>query len=413
MSRWSRLSAFFVVIFAAGCLATRTPQQSVPSEPEAAIEEQPAAAAVDVQPEEPPKPSLPAPEENASAAVNPGTEPVPPGVSTYEAVRQMLRLLPGELKALTVNGRVPILLHDLNQDGNPECFAVAVQGKQLGPEEIERMSSSSRLFDEQSQPVAFYLLVLINNQGNFRRPQVLPLGERLAFESMSKVPLYKNRFVPLIVTVTFLSREGREQELLVFDNASGFPRYRTTLMESLSIQSRLEDIDADGALDIYTKERALEEGLGYESFLTWYRWNGRSFIEQQSRNVLRNLNAFLASVQEHLVARDARKLLELAVEPKEAQRLRSRGLSGEAILMRYLGLDLSGFDQLPEVSEVVFPEILENPFISQDQVGSYFQLTYRITDPNGVSYIPSARLYMLRNPFTEKQFAFYPVPANH
>jgi hypothetical protein len=80
-----------------------------------------------------------------------------------------------------------------------------------------------------------------------------------------------------------------------------------------------------------------------------------------------------------------------------------------AALLHLLGLDSGGLAALPQVREVVFPEILEDPFISQDRFGSYFPFTYRLSDENGVVYLPSTRLYMLRNPFGERQFAFRPA----
>ena len=78
------------------------------------------------------------------------------------------------------------------------------------------------------------------------------------------------------------------------------------------------------------------------------------------------------------------------------------------MLAALLGLKAAGWKELPRVTEVLFPEILEDPFIARDAAGMYFQLTYRMVDENGLSYLPVARLYMLRNPFGERQFAFKP-----
>jgi hypothetical protein len=341
-------------------------------------------------------------------ALRPASEPVPPEISAFEALRQAARLAPPEVRLLTVGGRVPLLLYDLNRDGHPECFAVAVRDRTLRPAEIESLSQSSRLFDPEAPTVGFALLVYGNSQGSLRRPALIDLGQRRVFEALTRTPLTANRAVPLAVTVSFLNPDGRDQELLVFDNAGGSPRYRRSLVESLSVRSWLEDIDADGTLDILTRERVLEEGVGYETFLTWSRWNGRAFTEVQTRNVLRNLAVFLASVREQLLCGDLHRLAELAAEGRDLSRLRARGLGEAEVLAALLGLKAAGWKELPRVTEVLFPEILEDPFIARDAAGMYFQLTYRMVDENGLSYLPVTRLYMLRNPFGERQFAFKP-----
>jgi hypothetical protein len=395
-----------LVMLLAGCATAPAPQPPPPATP--APPAQSASPAFE-NAEERPEASLPVPQGGGAAALRPSPVPVPPELSAYEALRQAARLLPPDLKLLTVGGRVPLLLHDFAGDGNPECLAVAVRGRELKPADLEALSQSSRLFDGETPAVGFVLLFYGNSQGSLRSPLASDLGERQVFESLKRTSLYKIRSNPLIVTVSFLNLEGREQVLLVFDGASGVPRYRTVLKENLAVRSWLEDIDGDGMVDILARERAMEEGFGYETFLTWSRWNGRAYVEAASRNVLHGLRAYLDSVRRNLFAGSERALLELATEAKEVQRLRGRGMSERAALLHLLGLDSSGLAELPRVREVIFPEILEDPFISQDRFGTYFPFTYRITDENGAVYLPSTRLYMLHNPFGERQFAFRPA----
>jgi hypothetical protein len=392
-----------LALLLAGCATAPPPPPATPAAPV-----EPATPIFGIA-EERPEASLPVPQGGGATALKPSPVPVPPELSAYEALRQAARLLPPELKLLTVGGRVPLLMHDFTGDGNPECLAMAVRGRELRPADLEALSQSSRLFDGEAPPAGFVLLFYGNSQGSLRSPQVSELGERQVFESLKRTSLYKNRPNPLVVTVSFLNLEGREQVLLVFDGTSGVPRYRTVLKESLAVRSWLEDIDGDGALDILARERAMEEGFGYETFLTWSRWNGRAYVEAGSRNVLRGLRNYLETVRRNLFAGDEHSLLELATITKEVQRLRARGLSERAALLHLLGLDSSGLAELPRVREVVFPEILEDPFISQDRFGTYFPFTYRITDENGAVYLPSTRLYMLHNPFAERQFAFRPA----
>jgi hypothetical protein len=384
-----RLSLLPLALLFAGCLSSPAPEIDIVPPAET---------------EELPETNLPPPEEKQPASVKPASEPVPPEISAFEALRQAARLAPPEVRLLTVGGRVPLLLHDLNRDGHPECLAMAVQDRSLKPADIEALSQSSRLFD--SPGVRFVLLFYGNLQGSLRRPVLIDLGQRRVFEALTRTPLSAGRAVPLVVTVSFLNPDGREQELLVFDNAGGSPRYRRSLVERLGARSWLEDIDRDGTLDILTRERVLEEGVGYETFLTWSRWNGRAFVDAATRNVLRGLAGFLASVREALLAADRHQLTELAADARELARLRARGLNEGQALAALLGLKAAGLQELPRVTEVVFPQILEDPFSARDATGQYFELTYRLVDENGLAYLPTARLYMLRNPFGERQFAF-------
>jgi len=400
-----------LLLFAAGCVSTPPveKQPAMASAPESVPGSAEDAAELAVNPEEIPETNLPPPEGQDPETERPAPVPVPPGITAFEALRQAARLAPADVRLLTVGGRVPLLLYDLNKDGHPECFAVAVRDRTLKPAELEALSQSSRLFDPDAQPVGFVLLVYANAQGSLRRPTVLELGPRRVFEALTRTPLTAGRAVPLAVIVSFLNPDGRELELLVFDGAGGAPRYRRSLVESLSLRSWLEDVDADGTLDILSRERAVEEGVGCETFLTWSRWNGKAFADVQTRNVLRNLAGFLGSVRELLLAGDRRRLAELGIEPREMARLRGKGLSEAEALAAALGLKTAGLKELPTLTEVVFPQILEDPFIARDAAGMYFQLTYRLVDENGVAYLPAARLYLLRNPFGERQFAFRSV----
>jgi hypothetical protein len=359
-------------------------------------------------PDESPKTSLPAPHETEAVEVKPAEEPAPPEIGYYEAVRQISRLYPQDLQPLAIRGRIAIILHDLDDDQHPECLSLGVPSRGIDSKELAHLVDSSRLFEEGTEPIRFSLLVFANNQGNFQHLETLNLGEHVVFEHFRGTPLYANRSLPVIITASFQTVEGREVELLVFDNAGGLPRYRHTMVETLSTQHRLEDIDGNGMIDLFVKEKAIEEGTGFETFLTWYRWNGRDFVEYRSRNVVRNLNAFLASTTEVLLTGELREIVSFLVEPANVRTLKRNGWSDHKILIHTLGLEDMGVDEFPTLREVVFPPFLEDPFTSEDEQGSSFEITYRMIDLNGTSYIAKARLYMPTNPFQNRQFAFSP-----
>jgi hypothetical protein len=358
--------------------------------------------------DESPETSLPAPDETEAVEVKPEEEPAPPEIGYYEAVRQISRLYPEALQPLAIRGRVVIILHDLDSDQHPECLSLGVPAVGIDSPKMASLVDSSRLFQEGNEPIPFSLLVFVNDKGNFRRLKTLELGEHVVFESFRERPLYSNRSLPVIITASFQTVEGRKVELLVFDNASGLPRCRRTLVETLSTQYRLADIDGNGMIDLFVKEKAIEEGTGFETFLFWYRWNGRDFVEYRSSNVVRNLNTFLASATERLLTGELREIVSFLLDPASIRTLKRKGWSDHRIVIHALGLQDMGIDELPSLREVVFPPFLEDPFINEDEHGASFEITYRMIDLNGTSYIAKARLYMSTNPFKDKQFAFYP-----
>ena len=394
MGRYFTVSVLLLTLLISGCLGGKTPE--------------PAAQPPETQ-EEAPQTSLPAPDETEAEEVKPAEEPSPPEIGYYEAVRQISRLYPDGLQPLTVRGRIPIILHDLDKDQHPECFSLGIPSQGIDAEEMFRLSDSSRLFQEDNTPVAFTLLMFANNRGNFRRIKVLDLGERYVFEHLQRTTLYSNRSLPVIIIVSFQTVEGRDAELLVFDNASGLQRTRRSLAETLSTQYRLEDIDGNGMIDLFIKEKAMEEGTGFETFLTWHRWNGRDFVEYHTQNIVRNLNTFLASATELLLIGELKDSVSFLVDPSTVGDLRRKGWGDGKILIRTLGLEELGLQEFPALREVVFPPVLEDPFTSEDEGGSYFVITYRMIDVNGTSYIAKARLYMSTNPFKDRQFAFAPA----
>jgi hypothetical protein len=366
-------------------------------------------AAIPKPREEAPQTSLPAPHETEPEEVKPAEEPAPPEIGYYEAVRQISRLYPEDLQPLTINGRIAIILHDLDSDQHPECLSLGVPSRGVDSQQMNSLIDSSRLFQEDSPPIPFFLLVFVNDKGNFQRLKTLDLGEHVVFEYFRGRKLYTNRHLPVIITASFQTVEGREVELLVFDSDGGrTPIYRQTLVETLSTQYRLEDIDKNGMIDLLVKEKAIEEGTGFETFLTWYRWNGRDFVEYRSTNVVRNLNTFLTSATELLLTGELGKIVSFLLDPVSVRTLKRNGWSNHKILIHTFGLEGMAVEEFPALREVVFPPLLEDPFTSQDERGSSFEITYRMIDRNGTSYIAKARLYMSTNPFTERQFTFSP-----
>ena len=386
-------------LFVAGC------NQTTP-----ALKETPESVKVEIKtkaPEEAPRTTLPSPSKEIKEEQPQPVVPVPPAIGYAEAIRQLEALFQPNLQPLIIDQQFPLLLHDLNADGQAEGITLGIP-QDDAPEEISVLSDYSRLFDDGEAAIDFYLLIFRSQQGYFVRARTIELGKWKVYESMRKMRLDKRRTSPIMIIVSFQTLEGWERQILVFDDASGKPLYRTTVKDTLSVQTRLEDIDADGLVDMLLQEKGMEEGTGYETFLTWKKWDGTMFKEAGTTNVVRNLNQFLANLKSQLLGGLVDQFISSSLDQDLTDRLTDLGYSNTEILIQVLGLQEIEPEQISAIREVIIPEILEYPFTLLDETGYQFSLTFRIVDKSGVSYLAHSSLYMLRNPFGEKQFILRP-----
>ena len=171
------------------------------------------------------------------------------------------------------------------------------------------------------------------------------------------------------------------------------------------------DIDSDGNIDIIIMERGAEEGTGFETFLTWLKWNGNSFEEYASTNIVRNFKIFLNTARTYILEHKWNELINNCFG--DVSYYTGKGLSITDIVFRaFVFGDVYNEENadkkiiLSGINGVVFPEVFENPFILEDEKGFYFNLAFRINDDNGVTIISDIPVYMNRNPFGKKQFYF-------
>jgi hypothetical protein len=93
--------------------------------------------------------------------------------------------------------------------------------------------------------------------------------------------------------------------------------------------------------------------------------------------------------------------------------LRKQGLSYADIVLKGLALEPhfrgQGTDAgaaLSEITEVIHPQILEDPFVASDARGDHLLMALRLIDSSGISRVVEVPLYMTRNPFGARQFYF-------
>lgn len=315
---------------------------------------------------------------------------------------------------LLFDGSSPFMFRkDIDLLEPPEILAVFIDGPEEskgGPPQIDRLSDISRLYSEEN--TIFTCKVNVFYQSNNR---IVPLnsyylGKHRVLESIRDISLNQFAPLPFAVVFTFQSNQGSNKEWLIF-YPNGTARFQ--IHEGLSSYSDVVDIDGDGMLDIIVYERIFEEGIGYETFVTWYRWEGKAFGEFKTINVVRNLTLFLSKAKQLIIEKQCDRFVEEALQSSQVNTLKKQGFSSEDICTATF-LPVEGQDYPPslkamEITDIVYPEIVEDPFTLTEEKKRIFPMQIRVNTTEG-SYLYRAVLKMSENPFFGRQFYFLVNP---
>ncbi|HOV63919.1 MAG TPA: VCBS repeat-containing protein [Spirochaetia bacterium] len=328
-----------------------------------------------------------------------------------EMNRQIFELSGDRFFPVHKRGRIMMILYDLDRNGYDDAFILSVDAKSREDASFSRLSDFSRLFKEGETPVDFFLSVFLQTKGKLVWMYRIPIGRKVVLDRFEPLTLVKGKVFPFGVSAVFQTPEGFEKEWVIFSNYNKFSFF--TVKETLSVHSITYDVDGDGVLDVVIAEQGFEDGTGYETYLTWYRWNGKEFKEWKSTNIVRNLTRYLADLEGKIIAGDYAALSSLMVLPEERRVMHEKGLSDFQIFTSLLdvvnGTDpATVFDEMKKrkIVKVVFPEILENPFNANDTGDWVFPLTMRFVCEDGSECLFTAKIVMQKNPFSERQFFF-------
>lgn len=375
-------------------------------------------------------------------------EPSPPIPTREIPMRQLMSMVrqnvPEKFLFVSDEKYRPLTVYqDLDQNGLEDIFFLLVEEKsgerkkelsvQNGRIPSHELGSMARLFSEESRPHPFYLALFLRSPGGLVSMYRIPLGSWFVFEDFSGFRLNTSQPLPYCIDVTFQTHEGQERQWISFSRFNNFSFFK--LQNNISITSEIRDIDEDGFLDVVEWRKVFEEGTGYETFLTWYRWDGQKFSQKDSSNIVRNLNRFLQKIGAELSEGEWGKILA-TVLPSDLQDRDVQNLSGPEMVLRL-------FPPWPTASEssereaengagprpekpliellssgdrafhmVVFPRILENPFGTgeQDCCAEYrtrFSVRFILRD--GTSLLRECVVQMSGNPFSGQQF-FLKIP---
>ncbi|MDZ7793173.1 MAG: hypothetical protein U5P10_05605 [Spirochaetia bacterium] len=276
------------------------------------------------------------------------------------------------------------------------------------------LGDMSRLFSEEVRPLKFYLALFLRSPGGVVSMYRIPLSSWFVFEDFRGFKLDDSRPMPYAVSISFQTHEGKKSQWVSFSGYNEFSFF--TLKNNLSVTSETRDINNNGILDILEWRRVFEEGTGYETFLTWYKWDGTKYAQHDSTNIVRNLNQFLHSAGTLMSMGKWEQAFSLMLPVEDAD------MSMGSLFLR-LFTPLPEKDSGPEVddaalaaqidrgerpfSSVIVPRVLENPFAGESQLvkpARHTRFSIRFILRDGRSSVRECRVMMNENPFAPQQY---------
>ena len=354
-----------------------------------------------------------APEKPASEALE---KKQPPQLTADDFQRLLIREGSKEWRPLVQDDEPVFLLHDLDKNGYPDAVSLFVRLEEqengeedYKPVDLKRLSDFTRLYAPDAESFGCMVKVFFQEEGVLSEKYNVDLGQRVVLEGFRQISLKPSENGPFSVSVSFQSPEGSVEEWLFFTD--GEPG-RFTLRETLSSYHEIRDVDEDGFLDVLYFEKSFEAGMGYETYITWFRWNGETFEEYKVTNILRKLNSFLSEVRAYMIEEKWKLFFSHALSDERVRWYKKKGLEPEQTLKQiFTLLGEPNDDKSPpplselQIEDVIFPELLENPF-QQTKRGSYiFPLRVRVISEEG-EFVYISRILLLENPFQNSPFSF-------
>ncbi|MFQ3620755.1 MAG: hypothetical protein SNJ78_07400 [Spirochaetales bacterium] len=331
-----------------------------------------------------------------------------------QAVQKAAQSLPSDQGALQQEGFPYALLYDLDGDGMEDVFLLGVKktGKAIITTDVKVLSDYSRVFESAAiQPFVLHVFLRRHSIPSLLRS--IDLGERRALGVFRILEIKHSARLPFGIEVTFPSRTGVEKVWILVSSSSRFEVF--TFQEQQNIKSYARDINGDGFLDLVVFENLFEDSVGYETYASWYRWTGTTYRRSKTVNLLRNLREFLRTIKQQILRKDWNAFFQFALQPQDAAFAKGAGI--EVALSKIFrappppvyfsretetsGLSIELLEK--KFQEIVFPEILENPFSLREDGPESFLLNFRLILPEE-SYVLSTRISLYKNFFGERMF---------
>ena len=349
------------------------------------------------------QPESPAPEEG----VEPQRAPQPRSGETEgrpkrpeDPARRAAELSPTEAFPIRTTDSYLAQVVDVDNDGRRDVCLLTVRGKAIeAAPRLTELRDTGRLSSEDGHAPEFFFELYLARPDGLEHFDTRRIGRFPVVEGLRTRRLAADGAFPVALEAKFQDRIGSKSVWLVV-GGNGLSTFM--LEQTPVIRSRVVDIDNDGTLDVLKAQSAFEQGRGYETFLTWYRWDGNSFRPHATTNIVRNLNSYLATLEDHLVAGRLSHFLERsgAGGPESEAHARIAGLFAAA------SEEGPAFGEIlaeSEIRAVSFPDFLENPFPEPGSETS-FTAPVRVDSTGGETFYFETRIVMTANPFASPQF---------
>lgn len=373
-----------------------------------AVAPQPGAVATDVEMEVEHPTATEETVESASVAM-PAAEPPTP-TEARELVRRAVAALADGVAVRLDDDSYLGAVFDLDGNGCLEIGLLVLGTEFAELADFAVLSDATRLYIPDARTPDLFLAVLIRDGDRFSERHRFTIGKRRVVSDVSVHPLRLDRGTPAAFVVTVVTRDGSEQYWCAFD-ADGKP---TSLLADNTGTTRtiIADIDNTHRLDFVRYQPVFEQGRGYDTLISRTRWTVAGFEPGETTNVVRNLTRFLERAARSLELAAWGQFIDRVVLPAAVGSLRQRGFDDTAIVdLLFLpenGLTLTAVARQHGIAEVVFPDIVRNPFRDMG-VETSFRTLLRVVTPETESYFYEARIGMQRNPFQPQQFFFAPI----
>jgi hypothetical protein len=336
---------------------------------------------------------------------------------------------PAAKKPVTRNGMPLAFIRPQENGGSNTIIVLAARTEDTGKTSFGYVSDFQRLFDPGVEALPFSVEVFRVAADGEVKIQSIEAGAYHVCSSFAELPFPASAASPYGVSLIFPDTEGRRNIWILFpgspddsarEAAASLAYSFFSFYEQTNLRAFIQDIDASGIFDLLIFEDIFEDSSGYETYITWHKWNGTTFTKYRTTNIVRKLRAFFENSRQLLLSRSWKRFFDYALLPEDAERV-MRGDAAEAfkrIFRLAENADNSGQSRYellfsPDISRngigtVVFPQVVENPFPLGKEGLESFPFTFRIT-ANDENYFFSARLAINKNPFTGRMFHFLPA----
>ncbi len=338
--------------------------------------------------------------------------PLPP----MDAVKVAIARLPQGKVPVTGKKGPLFFLHDIDADDTDDILLLAVGADGPDKAAFGQLSDFRRLFDPEGEDISFSVEVFLRKSEGIIHAKSIDGGSRRVCSEFAEFLFPTTHGLPYGLTLLFPAIDGKEHLWVFFPSPGKHSVF--SFREKADVKAYIRDIDGNGIPDLLLFEDVFEDSTGYETYITWFRWDGSNFRKHRSTNIVRNLRKFFDTAGDLLLLRNWKRFLDFTLAVRDAETARKKDAAAaldeifkfspvHGVLDPGEGPSFSMEMLKKNVTEVVFPDVLENPFPLGPGGPESFLFTFRVA-VDGEYLFFTARLGMNPNPFSGKMFYFLP-----